>query len=112
MKTLYKETLPKCDFCGSTALYDAPTVLGPWANMCSFHFTIKAAQTAEVIGFEFEVRKQKPATHNKVKGNVKIKDDDLVVTCPSCKEERFLEPDACGSYMCRCGDTVTFEGII
>lgn len=28
------ERLPKCDFCNECARYDAPTVNGPWANMC------------------------------------------------------------------------------
>ena len=27
-------TLPKCDLCQNTALYDAKTKMGPWAYMC------------------------------------------------------------------------------
>ena len=30
--------LPKCDFCPTTAQYDAKTRMGPWANMCPTHF--------------------------------------------------------------------------
>ena len=30
--------LPKCDFCGNTAEYDARTSFGPWANMCEQDF--------------------------------------------------------------------------
>jgi hypothetical protein len=32
------QQLPSCDFCGSTAQYDAATSFGPWANMCEPHF--------------------------------------------------------------------------
>lgn len=28
------KVLPKCDFCGDTAEYDAKTENGSWANMC------------------------------------------------------------------------------
>ena len=31
-------TLPTCDICGATAMYDAKTVMGPWANLCSEDF--------------------------------------------------------------------------
>jgi len=31
-------SLPKCDTCGDTALYDAKTVMGPWANLCDMCF--------------------------------------------------------------------------
>ncbi len=30
--------LPKCDFCESSANYDAKTKQGPWANMCLMHW--------------------------------------------------------------------------
>lgn len=30
--------LPKCDFCQAEAKYDAKTVQGPWAFMCSRHW--------------------------------------------------------------------------
>lgn len=28
-------TLPKCDLCKNTALYDAKTKMGPWAYLCN-----------------------------------------------------------------------------
>jgi len=36
--------LPKCDFCSRAGIdedahYDGKTVFGPWANMCSVHFS-------------------------------------------------------------------------
>ena len=31
--------LPKCDFCDKVAAYDGKTKSGPWANMCSHHWT-------------------------------------------------------------------------
>lgn len=30
--------LPKCDFCEGIAIYDGKTKMGPWANMCPYHF--------------------------------------------------------------------------
>lgn len=30
----------KCDFCDDLAVYDAKTVLGPWAFVCSRHFNM------------------------------------------------------------------------
>lgn len=26
--------MPVCNFCGSTAAWDAPTIYGPWAYLC------------------------------------------------------------------------------
>lgn len=33
-------SLPPCDLCanGTLATYDAKTLMGPWANMCQYHF--------------------------------------------------------------------------
>ena len=33
------ETLPKCDFCPSTAQYDTKTRIGPWAYTCPTCYT-------------------------------------------------------------------------
>ena len=33
------ETLPKCDFCPSTAQYDTRTRVGPWAYACPTCYT-------------------------------------------------------------------------
>jgi len=35
IKTVYFETLPKCNFCGLDAHVDAPTSRGPWAYQCT-----------------------------------------------------------------------------
>lgn len=32
--------MAKCDFCVEKAEYDGRTFLGPWANMCDFHFAL------------------------------------------------------------------------
>lgn len=29
---------PRCDFCGRLAVYDAKTIMGPWAYVCQKHF--------------------------------------------------------------------------
>lgn len=32
------DRLPKCDLCSNEAVYDAKTIMGPWANLCGSHF--------------------------------------------------------------------------
>lgn len=32
--------IPNCDFCDKPAGYDAKTVFGPWAFLCSKHFML------------------------------------------------------------------------
>ena len=43
----------RCDFCGAPATWDAPTLLGPWANMCDEHeaqYHVAPGQTGVGIG--------------------------------------------------------------
>ena len=40
----------ECDFCEKPAEWDAPTLMGPWANMCMGCFGQHAAPYAEKIG--------------------------------------------------------------
>lgn len=47
-ETAYVAKLPNCDFCKEqgterAAEYDAKTLFGPWANMCTEHFLLRAA---------------------------------------------------------------------
>lgn len=44
------ERLPKCDFCGNRAAYDAKTKQGPWANMCETHWRVHAESQQLGIG--------------------------------------------------------------
>lgn len=37
--------MPKCDFCGQPAAYDAKTILGPWAYVCQQHFNMYCHHT-------------------------------------------------------------------
>lgn len=37
--------MPKCDFCGKPAVYDAKTIHGPWAYVCQTHFNIYGCHT-------------------------------------------------------------------
>lgn len=48
-------SLPDCDFCkdGTPAQYDAKTVIGPWAYMCSPHFDV---MSVGVLGTGFGQR--------------------------------------------------------
>ena len=53
MKTIVKNPLPTCDICRGTAKYDAPTVHGPWANMCQPCYDANAHLRAPQVGFQF-----------------------------------------------------------
>ena len=42
MTDVYKKVplhyMPDCQMCNKEAKYDAKTLMGPWAYVCSFHF--------------------------------------------------------------------------
>lgn len=40
MDTAKVSQVPKCDFCGNIAEYDAQTTLGPWAFMCEADYQL------------------------------------------------------------------------
>ena len=39
-RVAYVTSYPQCDFCTREARYDGKTRMGPWANMCEFHFKL------------------------------------------------------------------------
>lgn len=57
MKDVYTGTGPnkKCDICPTSeqhdAEYDAPTIHGPWANMCADHYATHASTHASAVGY-------------------------------------------------------------
>ena len=107
MKTVEKDTIPKCDFCDNEAKYDAPTKDGRWAYMCSLHFTIHKADNAEEVGTRIVKRVHKfvetPKEIKKVMVPLTL-DSIAYVKCPYCKAERGVEPDANYTVTCEsCG---------
>lgn len=54
MKKVERAEFPICDICKKeTAMYDAPTMYGPWANMCADDFAGHAGAGADSLGYQF-----------------------------------------------------------
>ena len=66
MKKIHRDTLPACDICKSPAKYDAPTVLGSWANMCEECFPAMAANYAPSTGYVFTTEPEKAMTDDEL----------------------------------------------
>lgn len=115
MKTVKLSTIPKCDFCGAPALYDAPTTRGPWGYMCS-DCARDNARNIE-IGSRIEKLDQQPNKHRIAKGiEISLLEELTVgdvrrVKCSACNEIRSMEMDA-GPYLCECGVTVDIRPLI
>lgn len=114
MKIVRKPQLPKCDFCSDDALYDAPTAnKGPWANMCPADFQEHADESAEEVGYQFQLHtpaEPKPATDVLPIGvelntlEEVIMDSERNIACPSCETSHSVEPDADYELSCEgCG---------
>jgi hypothetical protein len=112
MKDKPIKILPKCDFCGEQATYDAPTKLGPWANMCEDCYNINGVGT---LGTRFVQRT--PNTSNKEQPVREAEcdlddffDSVIELRCPACGEERSMEPDFHGRFTCEgCGQRLSFS---
>lgn len=111
MKTKAVAKLYKCDFCGKEATYDAPTKLGPWANMCEACYKINRRPGLN-IGTKFKLRQ--PTNENVgapvADAIINSSMEELVIDglmeceCPNCGEGRSLEPDFDGRFTCEgCG---------
>lgn len=104
MKTKLVSVLPKCDICGSPAVYDSPTKQGPWANMCETCYN----RHKTGIGTKFKLRI--PSDDNKdnkvLAAKLITSLEDMIFDpivewkCPSCGEINSLEPDASGVVVC------------
>lgn len=119
MKTKTVATLPKCDFCGKDAVYDAPTIHGgSWANMCADCYTDHGRDNPAILGTKFEKRGPKPDnSKTEVKEAIcnsteeeMVFDSIIDLECPSCGESRSMEPDFSGEYTCEgCGQKLKFS---
>lgn len=120
MKTVYFEKLPRCDYenldCTGNAVYDAPTIDGPWAHMCEHHYKIFAASMADKIGCKLAQRDKVEEKSGEAQMGIEPNYDDLEywenvlieglreIKCPECSESRSMEPDATGVFTCEgCG---------
>ena len=110
--------LPKCDYCGADAKYDAPTLVGHWAYMCKVCSGHKSTPKAVAMGTEFVLKSQvvKSLDPKKVIGlepedydywaSITMGNGDREIECPTCRTTRTVEPDADYEYLCDCGATV------
>lgn len=116
MRKLRVEILPKCNFdCNEDAIHDAPTKQGPWAFMCPEH-SVQHGKDVEHLGTEFVLGIAEPKGGPAVDGildmDASLTEDILIINCPECKDEKRLEFDADGTYVCDgCGSTVNIPSI-
>lgn len=96
MRTKYIEELPRCDFCGESARYDAPVVGGHWAYMCE-----KCAATKRMpldIGTEFTTEKTKPRTEEPtIEDLIEWSENGIARATDGCE----VEPDGVCQHGCR-----------
>jgi len=102
-------TIPKCDFCSQLGEYDAPTKMGPWANMCKEHYY---RYSVSDMGTHFVLKDQQPDQDITVKGINTFDGEDRIVQCPKCKDERWFEVDASGKYRCECGVMISIRPVV
>lgn len=128
----YVDKLPKCNFCGAEAYYDARTTSGPWAYMCEACFKTHGVGLGVGRGQRLEVKSaplrecviarvgQDAAKEDFVKAVTECAEKPLSVTmstgqleesvmeglwyptCPYCSAETPAEPDASSIYCQNC----------
>lgn len=109
-------TLPICNFDNKPAKFDAPTRMGPWAHMCPECASEKGVNV-ESLGTEFVLGIAEPKGGDPVNGILDIDRSMttgfLMITCPECNDEKHLELDADGTYVCDgCGSTVNIPTLL
>jgi len=118
MKTRKVDIIKPCDICGvtGTVYYDAPTSMGPWANLCEDCFKRNGSSQ---IGTKFELREKKKGVVGVLRGvevttlEDLIADADREIKCPNCGELRSVEPDAAYTFECDgCGSMVKVGSIL
>lgn len=117
VKKVRVSILPKCNFdCNEDAIHDAPTRMGPWAHMCPEH-SAQHGKSVELLGTEFVLGIAEPKGGNPIDGILDmdrtINEEMLIINCPECKDEKYLELDASGNYLCDgCGSTINIPSIL
>jgi Zn finger protein HypA/HybF involved in hydrogenase expression len=98
MRTKSVKVLPRCDFCGAPAKYDAPTKTGQWAYFCEQCAGRQSTPKHMSIGLEFVLVEEKaipkPVAQSLEATIISFDLDELIVKCPTCGTEYPLEPDA------------------
>ena len=109
MRKVFVEKAPMCDICkAAPACYDAPYHGSSWAYQCKKCVGGRGLS----YGTLFVVRKKAPVSGKRVRGKDRIVDfDERYIVCP-CGEERAMELDAGGKYVCGCGASVEFDPFI
>jgi hypothetical protein len=114
MKQVKMQKIPKCDFCDQPAKYDAPTIGGPWANMCPVHYKKNGHPHSSGLGsILIQAPKQQPKQDKVVVGiedtsietleAVMMDSQNREIECPECGSGKDVEPDANYIYTCECG---------
>lgn len=115
MRIKYVDQLPKCNFCGKNAKYDAPTKMISWAYMCGD--CAKEYAGALALGTEFKIKthlkiNEEQATIRAEQANIRAEQDaryaphtsEDEVQCPHCGHRRLVEADSEGQWFCEsCG---------
>jgi len=115
--------IPTCDFCKEKpGIFDAPTFLGSWANMCEDCFPNKCDTiAAKAVGTKRVLQGETPVQQAKIVYAVEETSmEDVVmggemreVSCPECGECRNVEEDATYKYICEgCGVNVQVKDIM
>lgn len=121
MKTIYVSKLPKCDFCGKTTdpMFDAPTTVGSWANMCGECYKENASGNADYMGTKMITKEPiskdikpvdkvlTPKCHTSIESAVF--DSVVELECPTCGSIQLMETDCC-NYTCHdCGQKLYYD---
>ena len=121
IKYVSESECPKCDLCKvNPAAFDAPMGVGmPWAYQCMDCASPEVARYADKGGTVYKIREPvaPKADSTAVQGIEPAYTDvdywagafdgDRHIECPSCGEERSVEPDADYKYTCEgCGTRV------
>ena len=114
------DVLPKCDFCGKDALYDAPIETRQWAYTCKECALVHDVLRQSAVGCQFKLRVKEAGKKSLkiLKGKITNLDDvysgdDPIYACPSCGEERTMEVDADCVYECEgCGSKIRVRALI
>lgn len=119
-RTIPMAKLPKCDICEKNeAIYDTPTIHGPWAYVCKECLSENTTPDQLQIGNKLEVKKKAKPVDRVVQGIEKstlqevVMDGDRMVGCPECGCEQHVEPDATYEFTCDgCGVRVKCKSIM
>jgi len=114
VKEIKMTKIPKCDFCGKPALYDAPTRNGPWGYMCSGCYADHGTKgglgsklvVSKGLNISEEDKKKKKKTVMPTMEDMEmaVMDGVWYPKCPYCGCENGCEPDGESVFCDDCGE--------